>query len=449
MGLRRTVMTSEPLVSVVVLAESGGVPSAMSLRDALGQRAVTLDIFVPGAMADVDDPRIRPLRVGAAAHPSAMLDATLAAGCAPWLAFVVPGDRWHPDHLSRALAAVDEADADWVYGSRVLLDDRSDVIGLAPAERPERVAAALRQRNAVGGPSSVLCRARVAAVDRPFDTRLRALVHWAAWAVLARRPAAVVAEALVAERADQGPALREPGAAGRDLGVLRADGRLVQAGPAAELDLAAAASALGRRRVAAGVYARSAVRHGRPQDLLRAGRAVGARPRSRPVFAAPGWLSGDRAPARPPPPCDAPTPEVSVIVATRNRAHFLQQAVASALAQEVGLEVVVVDDASDDPDAVAALAFTDPRVRVHRRLEQGGAGRARNDALAIARGPWLAFLDDDDLMAPGRLASHLDSPRTPASAFAGGCSSIPNGGSSVRFRRRGPKAWRSGFGSGA
>lgn len=399
-------MSSGPDVSVVVLGGSRRATAA-SLRDALGQRAVSVDVLLPGPTA-LADPRIRLLDAGVAGHPAAMLDAALAAGCAPWLAFLVPGDRWHPDHLTRGIAAAERAGADWSYGSRVLLDEQGAVLGFALAERPDRLAAALRHRNAVGGPSSVLCRARVAAAERPFDGRLRGLAHWAAWAALAHRPAAAVAEPLVAERPGDGPALREPGIGVREIADLRARGRLAPRGPEAELDLAGAALALGHGRVAAGAYARSALAFRRPQDLVRAAWAVGARPARRPRYASPGWLCAEAGPARAPTPPAGDTPEISVIVATRNRPGFLAQAVASALAQDAALEVVVVDDASDDPQAIAALAFADPRVRVHRRAEQGGAGRARNDALGVARGRWLAFLDDDDLMAPRRLASHLE-----------------------------------------
>lgn len=89
---------------------------------------------------------------------------------------------------------------------------------------------------------------------------------------------------------------------------------------------------------------------------------------------------------------------VSVVVPTRNRAESLERAVASVLSQTYrDLEVIVVDDASTDrtPEVVAGLASGDPRVRVVRHGKQTGAARARNDGADAARGPILAFLDDD------------------------------------------------------
>ena len=233
-------------------------------------------------------------------------------------------------------------------------------------------------------------------------------MHWAAWSALAGCRAAACAEVLVAERTGGRPSGGAPGAALRELAALRRDGRLAAAAPDPALALAAELRARGHRRAAAAGYARSAAGHRRPQDLVRAAQALGAPPAHAEAFAPPRWLAagpasgGSRGGVRPR--AAAGEPEVSVVIATRDRPAFLVQAVASALAQEVALEVLVVDDASSG----AAPAFADARVRVHRRARQGGAGRARNDALALARGRWVAFLDDDDLMAPGRLSTHLD-----------------------------------------
>jgi glycosyltransferase involved in cell wall biosynthesis len=102
-------------------------------------------------------------------------------------------------------------------------------------------------------------------------------------------------------------------------------------------------------------------------------------------------------------------PEVTVLIATRNRRRFLPDAIATALAQEdVELEVVVVDDASDDETPELLARTADPRVRVVRLPEQVGMGEARNAGIATARGKWVAFLDDDDLWSPHKLRRQLD-----------------------------------------
>jgi glycosyltransferase involved in cell wall biosynthesis len=75
----------------------------------------------------------------------------------------------------------------------------------------------------------------------------------------------------------------------------------------------------------------------------------------------------------------------------------------------VNLEVIVVDDGSTDetPDRLAERA-ADERLRVIRHEQARGVAAARNAAVAIAQGDWLAFLDDDDLWAPDKLRLQLE-----------------------------------------
>lgn len=104
----------------------------------------------------------------------------------------------------------------------------------------------------------------------------------------------------------------------------------------------------------------------------------------------------------------APSPEVSVILPTFDRAAVLPRAIDSALAQAgAALEVLVADDGSrDDTAAVLARYAADERVRV-LRLPHGGVSAARNAAVAESRAPWLAFLDSDDEWMPGKLARQI------------------------------------------
>src|SRR4030095_13560129 len=96
-------------------------------------------------------------------------------------------------------------------------------------------------------------------------------------------------------------------------------------------------------------------------------------------------------------------PLVSVIIPTRNRAHLLHRTLESVLKQSTEkLEVIVVDDGSTDSTAAVAAA-ADPRVRVLRNPKPTGVSAARNRGIAAARGEWIAFCDDDDLLAPNKL----------------------------------------------
>jgi glycosyltransferase involved in cell wall biosynthesis len=113
----------------------------------------------------------------------------------------------------------------------------------------------------------------------------------------------------------------------------------------------------------------------------------------------------ERAPA---PPADMTTPLISVILPTRNRAALLPRSIESVLTQDyANLELIVVDDASTDATPGILAAIGDPRVRVLRNAQAGGAAAARNTALRAARGELLAFNDDDDLWLPGKLTRQV------------------------------------------
>jgi glycosyltransferase involved in cell wall biosynthesis len=97
---------------------------------------------------------------------------------------------------------------------------------------------------------------------------------------------------------------------------------------------------------------------------------------------------------------------VSVVIPAHNAERYLGEAIESALAQTVApLEVVVVDDGSEDHTAEVARAFG-PRVRCHSQ-PQSGIGAARNRCVELARGEFLAFLDSDDLWLPRKLELQL------------------------------------------
>lgn len=103
-------------------------------------------------------------------------------------------------------------------------------------------------------------------------------------------------------------------------------------------------------------------------------------------------------------------PRLSVVVAGWNAAGTIGAAVASVLDQaDVPLECIVVDDGSTDgtSEAIVGAAGADPRLVLLRSPVNEGVSVARNRALDVARGEWLAFLDADDRLLPGGLAAML------------------------------------------
>lgn len=103
--------------------------------------------------------------------------------------------------------------------------------------------------------------------------------------------------------------------------------------------------------------------------------------------------------------------DVSFAIASYNSLPFLEEAIASALAQEgVSVEVLVVDDHGTDGSMALAEEWSrrDGRVRVLQTPRNGGPGAARNIAIENMRGDWYAVLDSDDLIAPERSRVLID-----------------------------------------
>jgi glycosyltransferase involved in cell wall biosynthesis len=92
---------------------------------------------------------------------------------------------------------------------------------------------------------------------------------------------------------------------------------------------------------------------------------------------------------------------VSVCIPTFNRARFIESALDSALAQTYQpLEVIVVDDASQDDTVERVRAYDDPRIRLWVNRRQVGQSENRNRTIARAHGQLIKFLDSDDELAP-------------------------------------------------
>lgn len=103
---------------------------------------------------------------------------------------------------------------------------------------------------------------------------------------------------------------------------------------------------------------------------------------------------------------DGPAPDVSVVIPSHGRPEFIRRAVQTALCQTgVSVEVIVVDDGSEVP--VRAVLPPSPLVTVLRHESSLGVSIARNHGVEQARGKWVAFLDDDDLWAPDKLAKQV------------------------------------------
>lgn len=108
-------------------------------------------------------------------------------------------------------------------------------------------------------------------------------------------------------------------------------------------------------------------------------------------------------------PSDSNTPIISVIIPTFNGSHYLRKAILSAMPESQGvkdLEIIVVDDKSNDNSYEIAKSFPSP-VRAFKLKNNGGVANARNFGISKSRGQYIALLDQDDMFLPNKLKTQL------------------------------------------
>ena len=99
----------------------------------------------------------------------------------------------------------------------------------------------------------------------------------------------------------------------------------------------------------------------------------------------------------------AKRPKVSIILRTYNRAHLLPKAIDSVLSQTFGdFEVLIIDDGSTDTTRNATSSFRDERLRYYKKRHEGPSA-SYNFGLKHARGNYIGYLDDDDILYPNHL----------------------------------------------
>ncbi|MHB1349602.1 MAG: glycosyltransferase family 2 protein [Desulfobulbaceae bacterium] len=98
------------------------------------------------------------------------------------------------------------------------------------------------------------------------------------------------------------------------------------------------------------------------------------------------------------------SPVVSVIMPVFNGERTIRQAIDSVLKQTFqNFELLIWDDGSNDSTASIINSYSDPRVILCGKSKNFGVGQARDSAIKVARGKWLAFIDADDAWMPERL----------------------------------------------
>lgn len=133
---------------------------------------------------------------------------------------------------------------------------------------------------------------------------------------------------------------------------------------------------------------------------------------------------------------------VSVVIPCYRAGVYLLEAVKSALDQRGDfkiLDVVIVDDNSDDAETQLALEQLSSidRVSILKNSGRRGAGSSRNLGVSAARGDWIVFLDADDWMLPDSIQLRIEAmAKSPGIEWIGGDFSTQNrDGSSVATGR--------------
>src|SRR5210317_778074 len=111
---------------------------------------------------------------------------------------------------------------------------------------------------------------------------------------------------------------------------------------------------------------------------------------------------------------------VSVITASYNVEDYIGKTIRSVINQSYeNWELIIADDCSSDRsiDVITEFMEREPRIRLVRLEQNSGPAIARNEAIGLSRGRYIAFLDSDDQWNPEKLECQLDFMRQAKSSF--------------------------------
>lgn len=99
---------------------------------------------------------------------------------------------------------------------------------------------------------------------------------------------------------------------------------------------------------------------------------------------------------------------VSIIMPNYNSAEYIAETIESVLNQTYdNWELIISDDCSTDGSIEIINNYNDSRIKLLINKENSGAAISRNNAIDVAKGKYIAFLDSDDLWNKEKLSKHL------------------------------------------
>ncbi|AUC22803.1 glycosyl transferase [Polaribacter sejongensis] len=102
---------------------------------------------------------------------------------------------------------------------------------------------------------------------------------------------------------------------------------------------------------------------------------------------------------------------ISIITPNFNSEKFITQTIESVINQSYeNWEMIIVDDLSTDDsiNIINSFCKSDARIKLHKLKDNCGAAVARNKAISLANGNFIAFLDSDDIWLPKKLEHQLN-----------------------------------------
>jgi glycosyltransferase involved in cell wall biosynthesis len=188
-----------PQVSVVVPTHNRSRLLALTLRSILWQQDVDLEVIVvddgssddtAAVVAGLGDERLRLVRHDRPQGVSAARNRGIAEARGDWVGFCDDDDLWAPQKLVRQLVAARTAEAEWVYGGAVFIDNLQHVNGGTPPLPPETLMRLLFRWDPIpGGCSNVVVSHRALHETGPFASEFGTLADWELWLRLAARGA--------------------------------------------------------------------------------------------------------------------------------------------------------------------------------------------------------------------------------------------------------------------
>lgn len=101
---------------------------------------------------------------------------------------------------------------------------------------------------------------------------------------------------------------------------------------------------------------------------------------------------------------------ISIVMPAYNAEKTIAESIESVLKQTYqNIELIIVDDASDDRTVSIATVYAekDPRVKILKNKKNAGVAATRNQGIAEAKGQYIALLDSDDLWEADKLERQI------------------------------------------